>query len=246
MQAIDPDKIPGHIALILDGNGRWAQSRGLPREAGHRRGPEVVKETVRSARDLGVKMLTMFAFSTENWNRPPGEVEAIMTVFDHYLKDDPEELMKNGIRVQAIGRREMLAPQIQDAIAKLEDQTEKNEQMRLTFALSYSGRTELVDAARKIARKVKTGSLDPEAIDEKCIEQHLYAPDLAPPDLLIRTGGEYRISNFLLWELAYTELYVTETLWPDFKKDDLEEAICAYQQRERRFGRTGEQIRTQE
>ncbi len=243
MSELDLDKIPRHVAIIPDGNGRWAEKQGLPRDRGYYRGTEAVKQVVRSAHDLGVEMLTLFAFSTENWARPPEEVTAIMRVFDHYLNDDPDELMRNGVRVQAIGRLEMMDPAIQDAVARLARQTEGNDEMMLTFALSYSGRTEIVDAMRRIARRVETGHLEPDAIDEKCIEANLYAPELPEPDLLIRTGREHRISNFLLWQLAYTELYMSDAMWPDFDRAALTAAIAAYQRRERRYGRTGDQIR---
>jgi undecaprenyl diphosphate synthase len=179
----------------------------------------------------------------ENWNRPREEIDALMRVLDAYLHRKSDELMRNGVRVQVIGRVNMLGRRLQEAIAGLEQRTEANTALRLTFALSYGGRTELVDAMRRLARDVEAGRLDPEAIDEKEIQARLYAPDLPDPDLLIRTGGEHRVSNFLLWQLAYTELWITEALWPDFSRKDLVEALLVYQSRERRFGRTGAQAR---
>ncbi len=243
MSRLDPANIPSHVAIIPDGNGRWAESRGLPRTLGHSRGTEVVREVVRAAHELGIKQLTLYAFSTENWERPTDEVEAIMGLLDHYISEESEELEANGIQVRTIGRLHVLKPPLQRAVRTLETRTAGNDQMVLTFALSYSGRTEIVDAVRAIARRVESGGFDPEAIEEKDIREMLYAPDLPDPDLLIRTGAEHRISNFLLWQIAYTELWITDALWPDFTKQDLVEAIEQYQRRERRFGRTGAQVR---
>jgi undecaprenyl diphosphate synthase len=243
MGHLDPANIPRHVAIIPDGNGRWAESRGLPRSVGHSRGTEVVREVVRAAHELGIKQLTLYAFSTENWERPRDEVEAIMALLDHYISEESEELDANGIQVRTIGRLHVLKPRLQRAVRTLVTRTASNDQMVLTFALSYSGRTEIVDAVRSIARRVESGGFDPEAIEEKDIREVLYAPDLPDPDLLIRTGGEHRISNFLLWQIAYTELWITDALWPDFTKQDLVEAIAEYQRRERRFGRTGAQVR---
>ena len=243
MARLDPANIPRHVAIIPDGNGRWAQARGLPRDVGHSRGTEVVREIVRAAHELGIKQLTIYAFSTENWERPHEEVEAIMALLDHYISEEADELDENGIQVRVIGRVQLLRPKILRAVETLVTRTASNDQMVLVFALSYSGRTEIVDAVRGIARRVESGHLDPEAIEEKDIREHLYAPDLPDPDLLIRTGVEHRISNFLLWQLAYTELWMTDALWPDFTKRDLVDALVEYQRRERRFGRTGAQIR---
>ena len=243
MSKLDPEKIPRHVAIIPDGNGRWAELRNLPRNEGHRKGVEGVREIVRACSELGIRMLTLYAFSQENWDRPRDEVKAIMRLLKRYLRSDADELHQNGIRVQAIGRLHQLDKPVQRELERLIRRTEQNDQMRLIFALSYSGRTEIVDAARAIVREVAAGQLDPEAIDEKCIESHLYTSDLPDPDLLIRTGHESRISNFLLWQLAYTELYVCESLWPDFGKRELVEALLAYQERERRFGRTSAQLR---
>ena len=246
MARLDPQRLPRHVAIIPDGNGRWAELRGLPRNAGHRRGVEVVKEVVRSAHELGIQWLTLFAFSTENWDRPRQEVDAIMAYLEEYLERDADELVGNGIRVEAIGRLGDLTPRIQARVRELVARTESNDEMRLVFALSYGGRAEIVDAVRAIARGVEAGRIDPEAIDEKCVQANLYAANLPDPDLLIRTGGEHRVSNFLIWQLAYTELFTSDALWPDFTKSHLVEALAAYQQRERRFGRTGAQTREPE
>jgi undecaprenyl diphosphate synthase len=246
VQKLDPQKIPRHVAIIPDGNGRWAESRGLPRVAGYRNGAEIVREIVRGAHELGIKWLTFYAFSTENWKRPTEEIDAIMAYLHEYIVRDADELVRNGIRVDAIGRLSNLSPRIQAQLAQLIQRTESNDEMRLTFALSYGGRAEIVDAVRAIARAVEAGVLEPEAIDEKCIQANLYCKDMHDPDLLIRTGGEHRISNFLLWQLAYTEFFTSDALWPDFTKSKLVDALCAYQQRERRFGRTRAQTRETE
>jgi undecaprenyl diphosphate synthase len=243
VQRLDASRIPHHVAIIPDGNGRWAESRGLPRNFGHKQGTEAVREVVRAAHELGIQRLTVYAFSTENWARPREEVDAIMDLLDRYIAAETEYLVNNGIKVEVIGRQQMLDPRIQSRLAEVVRRTEGNDEMRLYFALSYSGRAEIVDAVRSIARAVESGDLEPEAIDEKCVQAHLYAPEVPDPDLLIRTGGEHRVSNFLLWQLAYTELWTVETLWPDFTKRDLVDALSAYQQRERRFGLTGAQTR---
>jgi undecaprenyl diphosphate synthase len=243
VQRLDASKIPHHVAIIPDGNGRWAESRGLPRNFGHKQGTEAVRDVVRAAHELGIRRLTVYAFSTENWARPREEVDAIMDLLDRYIAAETDYLVRNGIKVEVIGRQQMLDPRIQSRLAEVVRRTEGNDEMRLYFALSYSGRSEIVDAVRSIARAVESGDLEPEAIDEKCVQAHLYAPEVPDPDLLIRTGGEHRVSNFLLWQLAYTELWTVDTLWPDFTKSDLVEALSAYQQRERRFGLTGAQTR---
>ena len=243
MSKLDPRNIPRHVAIIPDGNGRWAESRGLPRIAGYRNGAEIVREIVRAAHELGIGWLTFYAFSTENWKRPSEEIDAIMAYLEEYIVRDADELVRNGIRVDAIGRLSNLSPRIQAQLAELVARTEGNDEMRLTFALSYGGRAEIVDAVRAIARAVESGVLEPEAIDEKCVQANLYCKDMPDPDLLIRTGGEHRISNFLLWQLAYTEFFTSDALWPDFTKTKLVEALCAFQQRERRFGRTSAQKR---
>ena len=243
MSKLDPSKIPRHVAVIPDGNGRWAESRGLPRVAGYRNGAEIVREIVRGAHELGIGWLTFYAFSTENWKRPSEEIDAIMAYLEEFIVRDADELVRNGIRVDAIGRLASLSTSIQSLLRNLMTRTEGNDEMRLTFALSYGGRAEIVDAFKQIARSVEAGVLEPEAIDEKCVQANLYCKDMPDPDLLIRTGGEHRISNFLLWQLAYTEFFTSDVLWPDFTKSKLVDALCAFQQRERRFGRTPAQQR---
>ena len=240
---IRAEALPRHVAVIMDGNGRWAERRGLDRIEGHRAGIESVRAVVRAAHELGVRQLTLYAFSTENWSRPQGEVDELMRLLERYLESELDEVDRNGIRVRAIGRLERLPD---TARAKLDDalrRTRDNDEMDLVFALSYGGRTEIVDAARKLAREVEQGKLDAEAIDEKLFAACLYYPELADPDLLIRTGGESRVSNFLLWQIAYAEIHVTDVMWPDFRKNDLVEAILAYQSRERRYGKTSAQLR---
>jgi undecaprenyl diphosphate synthase len=241
---IRSDAIPRHVAIIMDGNGRWAERRGLDRIEGHRAGIESVRAVVRAAHELGVRQLTLYAFSTENWSRPKVEVDALMTLLEHYLASELDEVYRNGIRVRAIGRLERLPDSVRRKLDLAVSRTACNAEMELVFALSYGGRTEIVDAARRIAREVEQGKLDPEQIDEKLFAACLYAPDLVDPDLLIRTGGESRISNFLLWQIAYTEVHVTEVMWPDFRKGDLVAAILAYQSRERRYGLTSAQVRS--
>ncbi|RIL07065.1 MAG: isoprenyl transferase [Proteobacteria bacterium] len=240
---IRADAIPGHVAIIMDGNGRWAERRGLDRIHGHRAGIESVRAAVRAAHELGVGVLTLYAFSTENWSRPKGEVDALMGLLEHYLEAEIDELHRNGIRLRAMGRLERLP---EAARAKLDDaiaRTRDNAEMTVVFALSYGGRTEIVDAARRLARDVEQGKLDAESIDEKTFASYLYEPEIPDPDLLIRTGGDARVSNFLLWQIAYSELHVTDVMWPDFRKSHLVDAIGEFQQRERRYGLTSEQVR---
>jgi undecaprenyl diphosphate synthase len=244
MPRLDPHRLPRHVAIIPDGNGRWAEARGLPRLEGHRQGTENVRAIVRAAHELGVRELTLYAFSTENWARPEVEVSGLMDLLRGYIVAEVEELDRNGIRLETIGRRHELPEVVLRELDAAMRRTEGNDEMRLTFALSYSGRTELVDAAQRLARDVEAGLLEPDAIDEKCLQSYLYAPDLPDPDLLIRTGEERRVSNFLTWQIAYTELFFSERLWPDFRKSDLVEAIAAYQRRQRRFGRTSAQVQT--
>jgi undecaprenyl diphosphate synthase len=243
MRRLDSEKLPRHLAIIPDGNGRWAEARGLPREEGHRRGTEVVREVVRTCRELGVPMLTLYAFSQENWGRPRREVESLMQLLEYYLRSEADELMRHGVRVQAVGRLDSLPRETREALAELETRTDGNGELRVVFALSYSGRSEIVDAARSIARSVAAGQIEPDAIDEKTLASHLYSADLPDPDLLIRSGAEHRVSNFLLWQLAYTELLFTSTLWPDFTKQHLFDALDWYEKRERRLGKTGAQVR---
>ena len=234
--------LPRHVAVIMDGNGRWAKSRHLPRIEGHRRGADSAREIIRTAGELGIKYLTLYAFSAENWNRPKDEVDALMKYLVHYLKSETKELNKNNVRLEVIGQIHRLPDNVQEHLQRSIDTLSKNNGLTLIMALSYSSRIEIVDAARQIAEKVKAGKLDPADITEKVISDHLWTRNVPDPDLLIRTSGEMRVSNFLLWQIAYTELYITPTLWPDFRKEHLYEAIWAYQQRERRFGKTSEQL----
>jgi len=228
--------LPRHIAIIMDGNGRWARARGLPRIAGHRRGGEAVRRTVAAARELGIPYLTLFGFSSENWRRPSSEIHDLMALLRHYLRGEIAELHNNGIRLKVIGHLSRLAPDIVALIEEAEALTRDNTAIHLTIALSYGGRAEIVAAARSIAEQAADGRLDPAAVTEELLARHLFTADLPDPDLLIRTSGEQRISNFLLWQCAYSELVFTKTLWPDFSKHDLEQAIHEYCGRDRRYG----------
>ena len=229
--------LPKHVAIIMDGNGRWARQRGLPRIEGHRMGMESVRETVRVSNKLGIKYLTLYAFSSENWARPRVEVTALMRLLGFYLQKELAELDKNNVRLAAIGRLHELPTsarqQLDKAIATLRDNTG----LTLVLALSYGGRAEIVDAVREIAREIKTGQIDVADVNEKCVSDHLYTAGIPDPDLLIRTSGELRVSNFLLWQISYAEIYVTETLWPDFSKAEYLKALDDYGNRQRRFGR---------
>jgi len=231
-----PLLLPRHIAIIMDGNGRWAQARGLPRIAGHRQGAEAVRRTVRAAGELGIPYLTLFGFSSENWKRPLAEIDDLMGLLRHYLRGEIAELHRNAVRLRVIGDRERLAPDIVTLIANAEDLTRENSGVNLTIALSYGGRAEIVAAVRAIAARAVDGPLSPEQIDEEVISRHLFTADIPDPDLLVRTSGEQRISNFLLWQCAYSELVFTKTLWPDFGQADLEQAIADFGGRERRYG----------
>ena len=228
--------LPRHIAIIMDGNGRWAQSRGLPRIAGHRRGAEAVRRTLTAATELRIPYLTLFGFSSENWKRPLSEIDDLMGLLRHYLRGEIAELHRNGVRLRVIGEVGRLSADIITLIDNAEALTRDNRAINLTIALSYGGRAEIAAAARAIAAKVKSGKLPLDAIDEELIASHLFTADLPDPDLLIRTSGEQRISNFLLWQCAYAELVFTKTLWPDFGRADLEQAIADYSGRERRYG----------
>jgi undecaprenyl diphosphate synthase len=225
-----------HIAIIMDGNGRWAKARGLPRIAGHRRGAEAARRAVTAAAELGVPYLTLFGFSSENWRRPSTEIQDLMALLRHYLLGEIAELHRNGVRLKVIGELGRLAPDIISLIEHAEAVTRDNTRITLTIALSYGGRAEIVAAVRAIAAQVVRGSLAADAIDENCLARHLFTADIPDPDLLIRTSGEQRISNFLLWQCAYSELVFTKTLWPDFSKSDLEQAIDDFCGRERRYG----------
>ena len=231
-----PRPLPRHIAIIMDGNGRWAQARGLPRIAGHRRGAEALRRTLIAASELGIPYLTLFGFSSENWKRPLDEVDDLMGLLRHYLRGEIAELHRNGVRLRVIGETSRLSADLVTLIANAEALTRDNRGINLTVALSYGGRAEIVAATRAIAVKVAEGSLNIEAVDEALIAGHLFTADLPDPDLLIRTSGEQRISNFMLWQCAYAELVFTKTLWPDFGRSDLEEAIADYCGRERRYG----------
>lgn len=241
VRGIDMAHVPRHVAVVMDGNGRWATRRGLPRTDGHAAGEEALFDTVEGALEIGVKWLTVFAFSTENWRRPIDEVRFIMRFNEGILIRHQEDLHRRGVRVRFIGRRMGRVPKrVLRRVTETEELTRGNRGMTFTVAFNYGGRAELVDAARSIARDVAAGRLDPERVDERALARRLYAPDAPDVDLLIRTSGEFRISNFLLWELAYSELIFTETLWPDFRRTDLFAAVREYQRRERRFGSIGE------
>ncbi len=235
--------VPAHVAIIMDGNGRWAESRGLPRVKGHEEGAESVREIVRECRRKGVKALTLYSFSTENWKRPPNEVGALMTLLHRYVLQERSEILEQGIQLRAIGHVDRLPLFVRTPLWALSRESRGNSDMVLNLALSYGGRAEIVDAVRAIARDVKAGRTRPDDIDEDLIASRLYTAGLPDPDLLIRTSGELRVSNFLLWQIAYAELYVTDVAWPDFRKPQLEAAFAAFGARERRFGKTGSQLR---
>jgi len=234
-----PPSPPTHVAIIMDGNGRWAQAKGMPRIAGHKRGADSVKCAVECAAKLGVSYLTMFGFSSENWKRPEAEVSDLMGLLRLYLKTEIAALDKQGVRFKVIGDRSALADDIVDLIGMAERQTTHNARLTLTIALSYGGRAEIVSATQKIAESVNSGDLSVSDIDEALFSSRLFTGEIPDPDLLIRTSGEQRISNFLLWQLAYTELVFLDTLWPDFSEEHFERAIKEYQGRERRYGTTG-------
>jgi undecaprenyl diphosphate synthase len=239
---IHTDKLPEHIAIIMDGNGRWAKKQGKLRMFGHENGTKSVRETVETSAELGVKNLTLYAFSTENWNRPKIEVQTLMKLLISSLKKEITTLQNNNIRLNAIGNLEALPSKARKELMHVIEATKNNKHMVLTLALSYGSRDELLSAIKEISIKVKNNIISPEKIDESVINEHLYTQKLPDVDLLIRTSGEQRISNFLLWQIAYAELYFTDVLWPDFSKEDLYEAIVNYQKRERRFGKTSEQL----
>jgi undecaprenyl diphosphate synthase len=241
---LDRNALPRHVAIIMDGNGRWAEAQGLTRVEGHRHGLESVRAVVRAGNELGLDVLTLYAFSEQNWNRPKQEVEELMRLLAHYLDTEIEEVDRNGIRVRAIGRLDRLLPDLQRKIASAVERTRDNREMELVFAISYGGRGEIVDAAKRLMRDAEDGKADAEHLDEKIFSAYLYEPELPDPDLLIRTGGESRVSNFLLWQMAYTEIFVTDVRWPDFRKATLVEALIDYQGRERRFGLTSAQVRS--
>jgi undecaprenyl diphosphate synthase len=229
-------KIPQHVAIILDGNGRWAKSKGMPRNYGHTVGAKNVETVCRAADELGIKYLTLYAFSTENWNRPDAEVEALMKLLESYLKNCIKTAEKNHMRVRIIGDVSRLDAKFQESIRKLEEASASNPGLNLTIAINYGSRDEIVRAVRKVAENVKNGMIDPQEISEATITGHLDTADIPDPDLLIRTSGEQRLSNYLLWQLAYSEFYFTDVPWPDFHKKELELAVEAYNKRDRRFG----------
>jgi undecaprenyl diphosphate synthase len=241
---IEANRLPRHVAIIMDGNGRWAEQRGLPRTEGHRRGSDAVRRVVRAARRLGVEALTLFAFSEQNWARPRLEVQLLMSLLREFLVSERGEILGNGIRLRAIGDLTRLPMEVRGVLDPLANDSASNGAMTLTLALSYGGREEIADAAKDLARAVAAGQLDPEAITPELLQSRIASVAVGDPDLLIRTGGELRISNFLLWGAAYSELHFTQKLWPDFEPEDLYQAIGAYQSRERRFGMTGAQVRT--
>ncbi|MGA3163389.1 MAG: isoprenyl transferase [Verrucomicrobiota bacterium] len=228
--------LPRHIAIIMDGNGRWAKQRSLPRVEGHRQGAESARTVIRTAGELGIKYLTLYAFSAENWNRPKDEVDALMKYLVHYLKTETPELNKNNVRLEVIGQIHRLPGNVQEHLKKSIATLSKNNGLTLVMALSYSSRIEIVDAVRRISGEVKRGKLEPADITEQVISQHLWTRNIPDPDLLIRTSGEMRVSNFLLWQISYSELVITPTLWPDFRKPQFFAALEEYAQRHRRFG----------
>lgn len=240
---INPDKLPQHIAIIMDGNGRWAKMHGKQRIFGHQNGVTAVREATEAAAELGVKYLTVYAFSTENWNRPKFEVDALMRLLVDSIEKETPTLNKNNIRLNAIGDIESLHKRSYNQLIKTIEATASNDRMTLTLALSYSARSEIVETVKSIAERVKNNQINLEDIDHQLISANLNTASMPDPELLIRTSGEHRISNFLLWQIAYAELYFTPTLWPDFRKEDLYKAIINYQSRERRFGKTSEQIK---
>jgi len=243
---LDPQKIPRHVAIIMDGNGRWAQRRGFHRVRGHVAGAESVRVVTRLARRLGISYLTLFAFSEENWQRPGMEIRVLMALLRRYLHRELSEMRDNQIALKAVGDLTQLPEAVQRDLEQTIAATAAGARMDLTLALSYGGRSEIVHAAQTLAREVAAGLLAPEDIDAARFSRSLYTADMPDPDLIIRTSGEYRLSNFLLWQSAYTELYVTETLWPDFREDEFLKALETYQQRQRRFGLTQEQIEAME
>ncbi len=234
--------IPSHIAIIMDGNGRWAEERRKPRLAGHKAGVDSVRAVVETAREIGVRYLTLYAFSTENWQRPRAEVKGLMALLRTYLESELRTMLKNDIRLFCIGQRERLPADVLSVLEQVMQETEHCREMTLNLALSYGGRNEMMRAVRKMAHKCVTDQIDPDTLSEEMLGEYLDTAGQPDPDLLIRTGGEHRLSNFLLWQVSYAELYFTETKWPDFRKDQLLEAVATYGRRQRRFGKTGAQV----
>ena len=243
LKKINKSNVPQHVAVIMDGNGRWAKKRGLSRENGHKEGRKSVRKIIECCVELRIKNLTLYAFSTENWSRPKLEVDFLMQLLFLSLKDELKALNKNNIKFETIGNLSRLPKKIKNYLEKVKNETSKNSKLTLTLALSYGSRSEIVNMVKELSDKVKNNIISSKNIDETVINNHLYTRNLPDVDLLIRTSGEKRISNFLLWQIAYSELYFTKKLWPDFRKKDLYNAIVSYQNRERRFGKTSEQIR---
>jgi len=242
LDGLDKARLPQHVAIIMDGNGRWAKSRGKSRIEGHRRGKTSVRVIVEMSRKLGVRYLSLYAFSTENWFRPHDEIDALMGLLEQYLAGERAKMMRYGIRLVAVGDRSRLPASVKAALEETIELTRNNQRMTVVLALSYSGRDEIVRMAKRLAQEARDRRLDPDEIDEHTVAAHLDSVEVPDPDLLIRTSGEMRISNFYLWQIAYSELYVTPTLWPDFRETEYLQALLAYQRRRRRFGRTDEQV----
>ena len=241
-KTLNPDKMPRHVAVIMDGNGRWAQRQGRERTYGHQHGVEAVRSVIEGAGEMGIQYLTLYAFSTENWNRPREEVEMLMGLLVQAIHNELEGLMKNQVRLQVTGRMKDLPAASRDALQDAIDRTAGNKGLTVVLALSYSGRAEIVDMVGNIAREAAQGTLDPGQITSDIVQQHLYHSEIPDPDILIRTGGDCRVSNFLLWQIAYTELFFVPTMWPDFRQEDLRNIVLDFQHRERRYGKTGEQV----
>lgn len=242
LDGLDKTRLPRHVAIIMDGNGRWAKLRGKSRIEGHRRGKTSVRVIVEMSRKIGVRYLSLYAFSTENWFRPHDEIDALMGLLEHYLAAERVKMMRYGIRLVAVGNRDRLPAGVRSVLEETIELTRHNGRMTVILALSYSGRDEIVRMTSRVAREVRDGTLDPERIDEQTVSAYLDTGGIPDPDLLIRTSGEMRVSNFYLWQIAYSELYVTPTLWPDFREKEYLQALLEYQRRRRRFGRTDEQI----
>jgi undecaprenyl diphosphate synthase len=236
--------LPRHVGIIMDGNGRWAEERGLPRLEGHRKGSDSVRAVTRAARKLGLPALTLYAFSAQNWRRPADEVSGLMDLLRDYLRSERREILDNGIRLHAIGELGRLPTRVRDPLEEIRAASARNCEMTLTLALSYGGREEIVAMARRVAEDARAGTLDPATVDAEQVEERLWTAGLPPLELVVRTSGEVRVSNFLLWQLAYAEIHLTETLWPDFAEEDLLLALDDFQRRERRFGKTSAQLRT--
>jgi len=234
---LDQDRLPRHVAVIMDGNGRWAKRKGLPRIMGHRQGVDALKELLRCCNDWGIQALTAYAFSTENWGRPLEEVDFLMTLFERVLMRELQEMMKENVRIQFVGNLAALPRSLQQQIERSMTETQHNHGIQFTVATNYGGRQEILQACRAIATQVQQGHIQPDEIDEAMFSRHLYTANVCDPDLLIRTSGEMRLSNFLLWQMAYAELYITEAFWPDFDRKEFHQALSAYQRRDRRFGK---------